>query len=532
VSKTESLDDRFRATTAEHRRDPAITFLDARLDGVTYTFEALFSKVDAMASACSAAGVDPGSLVGVLLGGQEEQVLHYLALLRAGAVPAILTPPNRKLHPEYYAETMSKVLDRGRFASIVTDADLTSLATLRRRPFSFEPWTDRPTAVDTVEIPDDISFLQFSSGTTGIKRGVLVQDEAVLAQLAEYGKAIGLEDDDRIVSWLPLYHDMGFIACLNLPLAHGVHTMLMDPIDWVANPSLLLRAISEHGGTLSWNPNFAYSFIAQRCRDSDVADVRLSSLRGLVNCSEPVSHESQERFRERFSTHGLPGDVFMGCYAMAESTFALTHGRESDPGYLDTAGPGGARISVGRPLAGVDLDIRDQDGAHLGEREVGEIWVRSPFTFSGYHNDSTATKEAFNGNWYRTGDLGYFANGEWFVIGRAKDVLIVGGVNVYPQDVEAVVGEVAGIQSGRVVAFSWFDERIQTERVVILAESGIEGATARSVVIEARQRVLAAVQLANFDVQLVPRGSLIKSSSGKIARRANQERWLIARADS
>lgn len=538
---TSALYRKFRETAARHPRQPALTFLgvEDRPD-VTYTYERLFACAEELGERLAAHGLGRDGPVGLLLRTQEEQTLHYLAGLHAGVVPAILTPPNRKLSRDYYRETMTAVLRKCRFSAVVTDVEGIDLPTRGLAPRTFEPL---PSADDTpaqpaldAEMMGDASFMQFSSGTTGIKRGVLVSDEAVLAQLEAYSSAIGLHDGDRILSWLPLYHDMGFIACLNMPLSYGVHTVMIDPIRWVGDPSSYLRAASEYRATLSWHPNFAFAFMGQRVADADLADVDLSSLRGLVNCSEPVTHESQQTFLHRFGSHGLARDVFKGCYAMAETTFALTHGEPDHPAYLDPVGPvDGTRspspagyVSVGTPLPGVELAIVDpDDGAPLPDRMVGEIWTRSPFTFTGYFNQPDATSEALTEDgWYRTGDLGYRVDDAYYVAGRRKDVLIVGGVNVFPQDLEDLAGSVEGVQPGRASAFSTFDPRVQSERIVILAEADRAGQRPEQEVrVEIRQRVLAALQVANFSVEIVPPGWLVKSTSGKMARAANRDKW-------
>jgi len=293
-----------------------------------------------------------------------------------------------------------------------------------------------------------------------------------------------------------------------------VHVVMLHPLDWVARPVNFLRAVTRHQATLAWNPNFAYALMAERTRDADLAELRLGSLRGLVNCSEPVTRLSQRRFSERFAPAGLRSDVFLGCYAMAETTYALTHGRPVDTG---------ERLSVGRPLQGVELKVCDDAGQELREGAIGELQVRSPFNADGYFENAEATAAAFQGGWYRTGDLGYRQGDEYFVCGRKKDLLIVGGVNVFPDDIEETVGRVEGVQPGRVAVFSEFDEQAQTERVTILVEPAPGAAATLST--ELQQRVLAALQLANFSVHLVEPGWLVKSSAGKMARSANRDKW-------
>ena len=512
----------------------AITFLDDQLAPRTYTFGELIAAATQIADRLASTGVDRSLPLGILLRTHEEQVLHYLGALFAGAVPAILAPPNRKLNREYYTETMAAVLEQSGFSAVITDLDEIAAGYPSMTPWSLQQRDGQALRSDSgTSVDPNVSFMQFSSGTTGIKRGVLVTDEAVLAQLESYAAALRLSQDDVIVSWLPLYHDMGFIACLNLPLAFGVHTVMLDPVDWVTDPSRFLLAATRYGATLSWNPNFAYAFMGQRVPEARLSGVDLSSVRGLVNCSEPVTEESQRMFADRFAAYGLAGDAFVGCYAMAETVFALTHGDRRDPDHLDWTGPvedarregSRAYVSVGRPLAGVDLRVFADDGDELGDRRIGELWVRSPFNLSGYYRNPEATTAAFQGEWYRTGDLGYRVGDAFYVVGRKKDVLIVGGVNVFPQDLEDLVSELKGVKPGRVSAFGQFDPRQQTDRVVVLAESELEGEEARQAVLGIRQRVQAAFHITGFKVHLVPAGWLVKSTAGKMARGANREKW-------
>ena len=517
-----------------HAERPAMTFLDAALEPTSYTYQRLFARAEELADRLRAHQLAPQAPLGILTCRQETQTLVYLAALAAGLVPAILTPPNRKLDRRQYLDTLRAVAGRGRFSALVTDlddvdADVTLLDAgrlqIRRRG---------PSPKITADL-DDAALVQFSSGTTGIKRGVVVSHRAVLAQLRAYGVAIGLEARDVIASWLPLYHDMGFIACLNLPLAAGSHVVMIEPMDWVGNTALYLRAVSDYRATLGWHPNFAFAFMAQRVRPGDVAGLDLSSLRGLVNCAEPVTEQSQRQFAERLAAASLRPDVFWGCYAMAETTFALTHGTAAEDRYLDEAGPVEACdaaaplpvVSVGRPIAGVTLRVVDERGDPLPDRHIGELHARSPFTMQGYYHNAAATAEAIEGGWYKTGDLGYRIGEQFFVRGRRKELLITGGVNVHPQDIEQIASAVAGVLAGRVCACSQFDERTQTERIVVLAETDRPELEHGPLAVQIRRRILAALQIANFEVQLLPPRWLLKSSSGKMARDANRRKWSL-----
>lgn len=508
-----------------------MTFLAADLTPVQYSFSWLFERVDELAARLDRLGQPPGSTVGILVHSQESQLLHYLAALSCGVVPAILTPPNRKLDREYYARTMASVLEYCRFAVVITDFAGIQTTSMIVEPGSLRVLqrSRRPTEAARVHG----AFLQFSSGTTGIKRGVLVSAQAATAQIDVYARAIGLNQDDQILGWLPLYHDMGFMTSVNMALAAGVHSLMIQPLDWVADPGMYLRAASMHRATLGWHPNFAFSLMAERARHADLQDLDLSCFRGLVNCSEPVTFTSQERFRSRFSRCGLRNHVFWGCYAMAETTFALTHGTCHDDGYVDEIGArdrplqhdGAPFVSVGRPLPGVELRVTDAVNRTCGERTVGELQVRCPFLFSGYYNNPEATRDAFSNGWYKTGDLGYLAGDNYYVCGRTKDLIITGGVNLYANDIEELASRVQGVHPGRVVAFATFDREVQSERVIVLAEADGEGSDHASIAIDIRSALAAAFQITAFEVHLVPAGWLVKSSAGKMARRATREKW-------
>jgi fatty-acyl-CoA synthase len=477
--------DAIRETVARDPNALVFTFLDAGLLGTSYTQERLQAEAATIAAQIASLDPDPAFPIGILFRSQESQVLNYVAALSLGLRPAMLTPPNRKLNRAYYLETMQAILGLCRFSTILTD--IPEIGALSAE-------------VSSCPLLPDTAFVQFSSGTTGIKRGVEISHRAALAQIETYARAIELTREDRLVSWLPLYHDMGFMTSLNMALVCGVHSVMMQPADWVSDPGMFCRAISQTRATLAWNPNFAYAFMADRVRASDLTDVDLSSVRGLVNCSEPVTYESQSRFRNRFEPYGLRDGVFWGCYAMAETTFALTHGLGED-------------TSVGEPLDGVELTIREN---------TGEIWIKSPFTMSRYYNNPAATADAFQDGMYKSGDLGRSGVGRYYVSGRKKDVLIIAGENYFPDDLESAVSGIPGIHPGRVCAFAQFHSPSQTERAVILAESSDPSP---GLLVSVRLQVASRFQLAQFDVYFVPPGWLIKSSAGKMARALNHRKW-------
>ncbi|MDD2898968.1 MAG: AMP-binding protein [Desulfuromonadaceae bacterium] len=528
-----SLIDLFSTIAENHPDCPAFTFLDCNLNASSYTYRQLWKAVKEVAGRITRLGFIKKTPIGILLQSQESQVIHYLAVISAGLVPAILTPPNRKLKPEIFKKTIASLVECCCFSAIISDANALSADVTLLAPETLEILHHSRRQANPIE---NTAILQFTSGTTGIKRGVQISHGAMLRSMRVYADAIKLGRSDTILSWLPLYHDMGFIACLNMPLAFGVHCIMIHPLDWVANPTLFIQASSLYHATLSWNPNFAYAFMAERVDQEQLIDVDLSSLRGLVNCAEPVTVESQQRFKTRFAGYGLKCNIFRGCYAMAETTFALTDGQETDSSYLDFLGPTESdllvklpQISVGRALPDVELAVMDENNRHVSDRELGEIWVRSPLLFSGYYNNPAATSEAMQQNWYKTGDIGYRIGQEYYVCSRKKDLLILNGVNIFPQDVEELVASVEGVIAGRVVAFSEFNEQFQSEVLIVLAESNVPAHEINAVIIRIRQAILAQFQVAGFSVYILPPHWLVKSSSGKIARHTNKAKWLAER---
>jgi len=394
--------------------------------------------------------------------------------------------------------------------------------------------------------PEDIVLLQHSSGTTGLQKGVALSHQAVLNQLAAYSAALHLVPQDVIVSWLPLYHDMGLIAGFLMPILAGNRLVIMSPFDWVRSPVRLLQAVSHYRGTLSWLPNFAYNFCATKIRERDLAGLDLSSWRAISNCSEPMRYESHLAFARRFGPYGLRFEALNTCYAMAENVFAVTQGgadgpvtvdeidredmqlnRLARPAVADDGRPTIKMLSAGRPVTHTECKVVDEKGQSLPERAVGEIALRSDCMLSGYYHRPDATAKAFLDGWYLTGDYGYMAAGEVYVAGRKKDLIIVGGKNVYPQDLELLAMEVPGVHAGRVSAFGIYNDEAGTEDVVIVAEVDTADPDEREAIargIEAAINRGSAIRLR--DCYIVSPPWIVKTSSGKTARLANKEKYL------
>jgi acyl-CoA synthetase (AMP-forming)/AMP-acid ligase II len=458
-----------------------------------------------------------------------DALYAFWGALRVGAIPSMFPILTEKLDPDAYLSSM-KLLVRHAGARVVvtTDDFVPALAKAIRCPIAgFSSLRSAPASglSPTDPSPDDVAFLQHSSGTTGLQKGVALSHRAVLNQVASYSDALQLAPSDVVVSWLPLYHDMGLIAGFLLPVLQGLPLVLMSPFDWIRRPALLLQALDEQGGTLCWLPNFAYSHCARRILDREIRGRSLSGVRAFINCSEPVREASQRQFLERFAAIGARPDQLAASYAMAENVFAVTQTPVGRPPRMDVVDRA-TYVSCGPAIPGVH--VRIEEG--LPDRQVGEILVGSHCMLSGYHGRPDLDAGLFQDGWYRTGDLGYLLDGELYVVGRKKDLIIVAGKNLHPHDLEAVVNSVAGVHPGRAVVFGVPDEVEGTELVGVVAEVESEDPAARKAIGGAiRQALVAQIGVVASYVHLVGPKWLLKTSSGKIARAANREKWLSER---
>jgi acyl-CoA synthetase (AMP-forming)/AMP-acid ligase II len=318
----------------------------------------------------------------------------------------------------------------------------------------------------------------------------------------------------------------------------------MSPFHWVRDPMILLRAIQDYQGTLCWLPNFAYNFLATRIRKSALDGLNLSSLRAAINCSEPVRHDSHLTFAERFTPYGLSPLALQTCYAMAENTFAVTQSQIGVAPVVDVidrdlimtqrlahrvngAVPTITMVSCGRPVPNTDIRIVDSERRPLPERTVGEVALRSNCMLTGYYHRTDATDEAMQDGWYFTGDYGYLADGELFITGRKKDLIIVGGKNIYPQDIENILNDVPGVHPGRTVAFGILNEQLGTEDIAVICEVETDDEEQRDQITrEIRARIAQTTDVMAHYVHLVGPMWLLKTSSGKITRGANRDKFI------
>lgn len=543
---------------------PALTMLFSKANDVQLSFRELINGSAAYAKALAASGVQPGEVVILILQHSCDLVFAFWGTILYGAIPSIMPFLTEKLLPDHYRLGLEALFKITSPSGVITYADFVDEvvsaaqnAPMIRSILSAE--TVSPISSIDPEVlagldraSDDIVLLQHSSGTTGLQKGVALSHKSVLNQIKSYSDALQLNSSDVIVSWLPLYHDMGLIAGFILPILTQIHLVLLSSFDWVRAPYRLMQAVSNYRGTLCWLPNFAYNFCSQKIRPRDLEKVDLSSLRAVINCSEPMHWRSHQLFLETFKPYGLSSSALATCYAMAENVFAVTQGGIRTPVVIDTIDaasfttqqvaipvdvsanddPGKyiVMLSAGRAIDGTQLRIVDSQGNDVPERCIGEIALYSDCMLSGYYHRPDLTEKAFINGWYLTGDLGYLADDELFVTGRKKDLIIVGGKNVYPQDLERLASEVDGVHPGRVVAFGVYNDSIGTEDVILIAEidqyENMPETDRENISTLIRQRVTQGSDVALRFVKLVERNWLLKTSSGKIARTANRDKYL------
>lgn len=557
----ETLNAQIRYLLETQPDSPALFFVTPDGEKQISTRE-FFGQAAEYAYALRQNGVQAGDLVVLVLEHSLDVLYSFWGAILLGAVPSIFPFLTEKLDPERYFESLHALVKRAevrliitypalyeRLASVLADVEgmLPMLVT-----DSLTPGGNTEEFLQYAPTADATAFLQHSSGSTGLQKGVMLSHRAVLNQLAAYSAAIRLQADDVVCSWLPLYHDMGLIAGFILPLMQGIPLVLMSPFHWVRAPHILLQAIQRHRGTLCWLPNFAYNLLATRIRDLYLENLDLSSMRAFVNCSEPVRADSHTIFLEKYVPYGLKKSAITVSYAMAENTFAVTQSgmdgsqeaakidriqrlpfQEQNRAVPTDGDDALVMVSCGKPIPNCEIKIVDGDKNALPERQIGEIALRSDSMLTGYYHQSEISAQAIHEGWYLTGDLGYIADGELYVTGRKKDLIIVGGKNIYPQDIEAIVSQIDGVKAGRTVAFGVLNEKLGTEDIAVIAEiTQDDEETQARIQREARQRIVQATDVNARFVHLVDPKWLVKTSSGKIARNANREKFLQEMAEN
>lgn len=505
-------------------------------------------------------GVVAGEVCALIMKHNKYFYPIYMAISAVGAIPSVLAYPNARLHPDKFREGLTGMAQKSGLDWIITERELAETiqpiihnpaSTIKNSLFPLDitavPQKQKPKldlimkmrAGTTAAMP---FLLQHSSGTTGLQKAVVLSHRSVLGHVRRYAEAIHLTEEDKIINWLPLYHDMGLIAAFHMPLIWGIPSVQLDPFQWVAAPIVFFQAVAAEQATLTWLPNFAYTFMAERISDDLLPEVDLSSMRMFINCSEVVRGESHRKFLTRFERNGLRKESLAACYAMAETTFAVTQtnpGEEARQLAVDrkalaqkivkpptTNELAKNCVSSGKPITDCRINILGDAGQPLPDAQVGKIIVQSYSLFDGYRHNPEKTAQVLAEGWYQTGDIGFRHQGEYYIIGRGDDVIIAAGVNIFPEDIEEAVNKVPGVIPGRVVAFGVEDESLGTENTCVVVETMCQRAEEQESLRLAIKKAGMAIDVSIPLIYLVPPRWLIKSSSGKISRKANKERIL------
>lgn len=521
---------------------------DQRVQSLTYG--ELWQGAVAVGRGLRERGIEPGEPVALMLRTELGFFTAFFGVLLAGGVPVPLYPPFRPDRVREHLRRQATILDNARCRLLLTFPELRWLAgTLRGvaptlRAVLTVDQLAAPGALEPGRDPEAPALVQYTSGSTGDPKGVLLAHANVLANIRALGEALAVGPEDVCVSWLPLYHDMGLIGAWLGSLHYGIPVVLLPPPAFLARPVRWLRALHAYRGTISPAPNFAFELCVRRIPESELAGLDLSAWRVAANGSEPVSAETIERFTRRFARWGFRPDAMCPVYGLAEAAVGLTVSPPGRPPRIDLvareafqrsrradpAEPGDRDplkiVSCGRPLPGHEIRIVDDAGWPVGERVEGRIQFRGPSVCRGYYRNPTATLAARVDGWMDSGDLGYLAAGELFVTGRQKDVIIKAGRNLHPQEIEEIVGNLPGIRKGCVAAFGLTDATLGTERLVVVAETRrTEPEERERLRAAAADAVIAALGVPPDTVVIAGPGAVLKTSSGKVRRAATREAY-------
>ena len=543
---------------------------------VTLTFGELYAAAQQCAAELARRGVPAGGRVSLMLPTSREFFVGYAGILLAGAIPVPIYPPFRADRIEEYAERQAGILNNAEVCMLLTFRQASAVARLLKpRVRSLESVVDAQKLIEAAEKvppaapgalpahlsgsrarkPGDTALLQYTSGSTGDPKGVVLTHANLLANIRAVGQAVEMGPDDVGVSGLPLYHDMGLIGAWLTLLYFGIPLVVMSPIAFLTRPERWLQAFHRHRGTLAAAPNFAYELCVRKIADRDLDGLDLSSWRAALNGAEPVNPDTLERFASRFAPCCFRREAMLPVYVLAEAALALTVpplGRgprvdrveretfTSEARAIPAANGDPAAISFvssGAPLPEHEVRIVDDSGNDAPDRVEGFLWFRGPSATSGYYRNPSATAELFPKGppkdasefvWVDSGDRAYRADGEIFITGRVKDIIIKGGRNLYPHEVEELASRAEGVRKGCVVAFGLLDEGTGTEKLMIAAESRESEPVRRAAIAAAiTQLVSNGLGLPPDRVELIPPGSIPKTSSGKL-RREETKRLYIA----
>ncbi len=498
-------------------------------------------------------GVGSRDAVLLVLPTSTDFIFFFWGTLLAGGTSVPAYPPARWTQLESFSGALQRMMS-------ITKAKLAIVPGILRDYLRDNPtegldfsriatpeqvWAAEPSDEEPVlPKPDDPALIQFSSGSTGEPRGICLTHANILANVSGFVDRMCIQPEDVVVSWLPLYHDMGLIGTMIGPLMADVELVSIPPQDFLRRPDFWLRVLGEHKGTVTVAPQFAYSLCVRKVHPSQLEGVDLSSLRILLNGAEPIHAADIEAFEKQFESIGMPKGTVTPCYGLGEATLAVTmrhpqtgiHGTLRPPDVEDDLIPPPASsedaaivTSVGPTLKGVEVRIISHDGQVEPEGKIGEICVRGATVCAGYVTAKGVESAIDPEGWLPTGDLGFLSAGELYVTGRKKDLIIVGGRNLYPQDVEEEAARIEGLRPGRIAAFGIPEPDRGTEVLVVVAETNVVGPEDPvKALSQLRKQILARFGVTPYDMVIVGRTQLPLTTSGKLRRFQTRTEYLRA----
>jgi 1-acyl-sn-glycerol-3-phosphate acyltransferase len=532
-----------------HPERPHVVLQDEDGNEQTMTYAMLDRASRAVAAGLMERGLQPGSSVAIMLPTSIDYFSAFMGVLMAGGIPVPVYPPARPSQIEDHLRRHAAILSNAQVEILVTVQQAKAIALLMKSQVASLKHVVTPAELGRGGFagayrpsPQETALLQYTSGSTGSPKGVIVTHANLLTNLRAMARALRVTPNDVFVSWLPLYHDMGLIGAWMGSLTYGFKLPLMSPLTFLTRPDRWLWTIHRHRGTLSGGPNFCYELCLRRADDAQLEGLDLSSWRLAFNGAEPVSPETMAAFTRRFAHYGFRPEAMTPVYGLAEATLGVAFTPAGRGPRLDrvdrTAFSRGGRaipvpethadalmfVACGHPFPGHQVRVVDGNDLELGERQEGRIQFSGPSSTSGYYRNPEQTRLLLDGEWLNTGDYGYIAEGELYISGREKDLIIRAGRNIYPYELEEAIGNLEGIRKGCVAVFGSRDKRSETERIIVLAETRVTDPAARERLI-ARINELADTLLGMpvDEVVLAPPQSVLKTSSGKLRRAASRE---------
>ena len=540
-----TLIDVLKFHVAHHPERPHVRLLAGRGEETVVTYEALWQSSRSVAAGLRDRGLEPGRGVAIMLPTGAGFFEAYMGTLLAGGVPVPIYPPFRRSAIGEHLHRQAGILSNAQVPILIAQAETRAFGRLihaqvetLRHLVTVE---DLKAGAGEVGLPlvqpGSSALVQYTSGSTGNPKGVVLSHANLLANIRAIGQALKVTSEDVVVSWLPLYHDMGLIGAWMGSLYHACPLVLMRPLSFIGRPQRWLKAIDRYRGTISAAPNFAYELCATRIADDSIEGLDLGSWRVAGNGAEAVSPQTVRRFCERFAEYGFGAQAMTPMYGLAESAVGLTcspvgrgarivrveretlmrDGRACE--VADETEITMELVSSGVPIPGHEVRIVDHAGREVAERTQGRVQFRGPSATLGYLRNPSQTAALLSDGWLETGDLGYLAAGELYVTGRIKDMIVRAGRNVFPAEIEEAVGAVEGVRGGRVAVFAAGAQVDGTERLIVLAETKLRDPDERTALSERIHAIVAdCAELPPDDVVLGPPGSVLKTLNGKIRR--------------